>query len=163
MVSATRFLRSTVVAAAIAAGGAASGMALADDAGDKAMVARQGFMQLVYWDFAPLGAMAKGEAPYDAATAERHAMNLDALSRYMVEPLFLEGTAKSDRPGKTRALSAIWEDHADFTEKLDDWRAAIQALPAAAPKGREELAQQVAAVGEACGACHDNFRAKSFD
>lgn len=161
MVCATRLLRSAAITGAIAIG-AATG-AVADDAGDKAIMARQGYMQLVLWDFAPLGAMAKGDAPYDAGTAERHAMNLDALSRYMVEPLFIEGTAKAERPGKTRALATIWKDHDGFAGKFDNWRAAIQGLPAAAPKGREALAVQVAAVGKSCGACHDDFRAKSFD
>lgn len=161
MVTVTRFLRSTAVAAAIASG--CFTVALADDAGDQAIMARQGFMELVLWDFKPLGAMAKGDAPYDAATAERHAMNLDALSRYTAEALFVEGTAKTDKPGKTRAIAAIWEKHDDFAKRLDDWRAAVQALPAASTKGREELAKQVAAVGKTCGGCHDNFRAKSFD
>ena len=72
------------------------------DAGDKAIEARKGYMKVVGWEAGPLFGMAKGEVPYDAASASAHAANLQSIAGYPVGSLFLPDTAKSDRPGKTR-------------------------------------------------------------
>ncbi len=68
--------------------------------------------------------------------------------------------AGSDK-GETKALPAIWTDKAGFTAANKAEGTAIDALAAAAGSGdmaKIEEARQ--AVGKACGACHDKFRAK---
>ena len=64
----------------IAATGAIATSAFADGHLDKAVKARQGFMQVVAFQLGPLGAMAKGEMDYDAELAAANAANLQALA-----------------------------------------------------------------------------------
>jgi cytochrome c556 len=132
------------------------------DAGEKAITARQGFMQLVLWEAGPLFGMAKGKMDYDAATATANAADLQALTQYTFPGLFLPGTSKADRPGKTRALPDIWEDTAKLEKAYDDLRAAIAVVAEEAGKGQAELAAAVGEMGKACGGCHTPFRAKEF-
>ena len=132
------------------------------DAGQKAITARQGFMQLVSWEAGPLFGMAKGEVAYDAGAASAHAANLHALYQYPFPSLFLAGTSKDDRPGKTRALPEIWADMAKFEGAFRDVQAAVDLVNAEAGKGQPELAAAVGELGKACGGCHTPFRAKDF-
>jgi cytochrome c556 len=132
------------------------------DVGEHAITARQGFMQLVSWEAGPLFSMAKGEVAYDAAAATAHAANLKALSQYPFPRLFLAGTSKEDRPGKTRALPDIWADTAKVESAFGDLGAAIDLVAADAGKGQVELAAAVGELGKACGSCHKAFRAKDF-
>ena len=132
------------------------------DPEDDAIAARQGFMKLVYWNAGPLFGMAKGEVAYDAATATASAANLTALSQYSFPGLFLPGTSKADRPGKTRALPDIWEDTAKLEKAFENLGAAIAVLAEEAGKGQAELAAAVGGLGKACGGCHKPFRAKEF-
>lgn len=132
------------------------------DAGDKAIEARQGFMRLVVWSGGPLFGMAKGEVPYDAAAASTRAANLTALTQYNFPELFLDGTSKADRPGKTRALPDIMADRAKFQATFEQLGAAVANVSAAAGKGQAELAAAVGEMGKVCGDCHNTFRAKEF-
>ena len=132
------------------------------DVGEKAITARQGFMQLVSWEAGPLFGMAKGEVAYDAGAASAHAANLHTLSQYPFSGLFLAGTSKEDRPGKTRALPDIWADTAKVEGALHDFQATVDLVNAEAGKGQPELAAAVGELGKACGGCHKPFRAKDF-
>jgi cytochrome c556 len=132
------------------------------DAGQNAITARQGFMQLVSWEAGPLFGMAKGEVAYDAGAASAHAANLHALYQYPFPSLFLAETSKDDRPGKTRALPDIWADMAKFEGAFHDIQAAVDLVNAEAGKGQPELAAAVGELGKACGECHKPFRAKDF-
>ena len=132
------------------------------DAGEKAIKARQGYMQVVVWEAGPLFGMAKGEMAYDAATATANAANLQALSQYSFSGLFLPGTSKAERAGKTRALADIWADTAKFEQAFENLGVAIAVVAAEAGKGQAELAAAVGEMGKACGGCHKPFRAKEF-
>ena len=129
---------------------------------DKAIATRQGYMQLVGWEAGPLFGMAKGEVDYDAAAAQKHAANLKLLTLYPAEGLFVPGTAKADRPGKTRALAEIWKDQDKFGKAFDAWKAAVVALEGEVGKGQPALAAAVAEMGKTCGGCHKPFRAEDF-
>ncbi len=155
-----RIARAAALSACVAALFAAAS-AQADPA-DDAIKARQGFFTLLGAEIGPIAAMAKGEAPYDAATAQRHAANLQALSGYRFGDLFVEGSSKPEKTGKTRALPEIWSDAAGFSAKAEGLVAAIAALQGVAGEGQAALAGGVGALGKACGACHDTYRAKEF-
>jgi len=160
-----REIRTFGIAAAAAAALLAPGAGLAQekpDAGDKAINARQGFMQLVLWNAGPLFGMAKGEVAYDAAAASARAANLTALTQYNFPELLLDGTSKADRPGKTRALPDIMADRAKFQATFERLGAAVATVAAEAGKGQAELAAAVGAMGKVCGDCHNSFRAKEF-
>ncbi len=132
------------------------------DPGAKAIATRQGYMKLVVWEAGPLFGMAKGDVAYDAGAASTHAANLKALSQYPYTGLFLAGTSKADRPGKTVAKPDTWQDRAKFETAFDDWRAAVAALAEVAGDGQPALAAAVGDLGKACGGCHKPFRAKEF-
>jgi cytochrome c556 len=133
-----------------------------DDPGAKAIKTRQGYMDVVVWEAGPLFGMAKGEVPYDAASASAHAANLKAIAGYDYASLFLPGTSKADRPGKTRALADIWADTGKFEQAIDDWRSAVDVVAAEAGKGQQALVAAVGELGKSCGGCHKPFRADDF-
>lgn len=129
---------------------------------DDVIAARRGFFQLLGLNFGPLVAMARGDMPYDSDAAGAAAANLSALSLYAVPGLFAEGTSNADKPGATRALPAIWTSADDVAAKIAAWREAVAAMQTAAPMGRAELGQAVAALGGTCQACHSTYRARDF-
>ncbi len=132
------------------------------DTGADAIATRQGFMKLVVWEAGPLFGMAKGDIAYDAEAAKTHAANLEALSHYPYTGLFLTGTSKADRPGKTVAKPDIWQDRAKFETAFDDWQAAVAVLGDKVGNGQPALAAAIGELGKACGGCHKPFRAKEF-
>ena len=132
------------------------------DPGAKAIETRQGYMKLVVWEAGPLFDMAKGEIAYDADAASAHAANLKAISQYPYTGLFIDGTSKADRPGKTRAMADIWQDQARFETAFNDWQAAVAALADAVGGGQPALAAAVSGLGKSCGGCHKPFKAKEF-
>lgn len=133
-----------------------------DDPGEKAIEARQGFMQVVVWEAGPLIGMAKGDIAYDAETATANAENLDAVLDYDVGRLFIEGTSKAEYTGDTRALAAIWEDPEAFADAYQGLRDKVDAVAAQAGDGKDALTAAVSEMGKSCGNCHDDFRADEF-
>jgi cytochrome c556 len=131
--------------------------ATAQDA-EHAVKARKGVLQTMAWHFGPLVAMARGDLDYDAERAARHAEMLQGLPAYLPE-LFIEGSSNGER-NDTRALPVIWSDNAGFIEKYEGLLGEIDALVAVAGDGHGAMAPQVAATGQACSACHDNYRAR---
>lgn len=72
--------------------------------------------------------------------------------------LFPKGT---ETGGNTKALPAVWSDRAGFDKAAANLVDAAQKLADLAKAGdTEAFAAQVKAVGEACGACHKDYRAK---
>ena len=103
-----------------------------------------------------LGAMAKGEREYDGTLAAEQLDHIIADMKTFVT-LFPEG---SETGHDTRALPAIWENRAGFEEDADDLVEAAQAAKAASADGLDAFRPAFGAVGKACGACHETFRAE---
>lgn len=104
--------------------------------------------------FGPLGAMANGRAPFDAAQAKKHA---DVLA--VVAALPLAGFGDGTEGGKSKA--EIWKEKAKFNELGQNYTTEMGKLVTAAKTG--DLAQLKAAFGPAaqtCKACHDAFRSR---
>ena len=108
-------------------------------------------------DQAKIGAaMAKGEAPFDLAAAQKiFATYADAASKM---PALFPDTSKTGED--TAALPKIWEDMADFKARFakfgDDAKAAQASV--------KDLDTFKAAFGDIgkndCGGCHQLYRAK---
>jgi cytochrome c556 len=137
---------------------AAAGSAFADPAED-AVLARQGFFKLLGAEIGPLAAMAKGEAPYDAAKAAAHGADLKALTGYSLPELFIDGTSQDDLRGKTWAKPDIWMDKADFTAKFAALQKAVADNAGKLGAGRAELGAALGAIGGTCKSCHDDYKA----
>ena len=92
----------------------------------------------------------------DYASIETKAKEIAGNADKIVE-LFPKGSDK----GETRAKAAIWEKSDEFAKDAKSLAKAANELAAAAKsKDDAAIAVKVKAVSEACGSCHDNFRAK---
>jgi cytochrome c556 len=98
-------------------------------------------------------AMAKGEAPFDAAKATE-AFTTWGENAQRIPTLF---PSPPPEGADTRALPKIWEDKAGF-------EARAAALKKAADEGKtktksiDEVKAALPAVTKACGDCHDTYR-----
>lgn len=122
--------------------------------------ARHGFMIYRAMNIAVLGAMAKGEAPYDAAAAQKAADNLAASAAIDDSILWPEGSDNGNPEVKdTIALPLIWSDKAGFNAKYKDFREATVVMQAAAGQGLDSLKAGMGTLGPTCGGCHKVYRA----
>lgn len=99
----------------------------------------------------PLGAMAKKEAPFDAAVVKASATTIaDNLQK--AAALFPAGSGG----GTSRAKAEIWTDAAGFEKAMKDAHAAAVALQAV--KDEAAFGPALGAVGASCKSCHDKYR-----
>ncbi|MCV3239983.1 c-type cytochrome [Mesorhizobium sp. ZC-5] len=104
-----------------------------------------------------LGAIAKGEQPFDAAAVLAALTTLSEDAAKMdVAALFPAGTDQGD----TTASPKIWEDMAGFQAKVDKFKADTAAAVAAPPQDVEAVKATLGALGQNCGGCHETFRIK---
>ena len=111
-------------------------------------------LQGKYWG--PLGGMAQGKVPYDAAIVARNAGYLEVLSK-----LPWDGFNASTKDVKSAALPAVFTDTAKFKEAEERLQNEVAKLVAVSKGGDEAAVKaQLGAVGKSCGGCHENFREK---
>jgi len=149
-------LTMAAAAAALTAGPSVA----ADPAMEKAVKSRQAMMTLYSWNLGRLSAMAKGEAPYDAAAAQGAANSLMALTKHDASGLWPKGSDSTAMPGMTRAKAEAWATYPEIANKGTDLANAATQLSAVAGNGLDALKGGVGPVGKACGACHSAFREK---
>lgn len=126
--------------------------------GNPAVKARQAHMQLYQHNVGPLFGMAKGDIEYDAEAASAAANNLSALSKLNQSRYWAPGTSTEDLGDQTRALPAIWQEGSKAGEIGGRLAEATTALAAVAGDGKEAMAGALGPVGQACGACHEDYR-----
>lgn len=120
---------------------------------------RQSYFALLGSNFGPIGAMVKGEMPWDQEQLQGFADDFAAVASLNILRGFPEGAER----GTTRAKLEIWENQDDFASKFDDMEAAVTTLQTTVAGGdRGAIGKQVGAVGEACKACHDDYKAKDY-
>jgi len=72
-----------------------------------------------------------------------------------------DGFQPSTKGEKSRALPAVYDDKAKFDSSASALENETSKLVAVSRSGDEAAVKaQIGAVSKACGACHDNFRAK---
>ena len=133
-----------------------AGSVLAQDA-EAAIKARQGQFRIMALNLGVLGAIAKGEMEYDAATAQTAADNLVRISSVAQDFNWPEGSDNMSADG-TRALPAIWDNLPDVISKWEDFGTAAAAMQTAAGDSPEAIGAALQEVGGACKACHDEYR-----
>jgi len=147
-----------VAAAATALALLALAFAAAAHAQDAAKVIkyRQSAHFLLGWNIGPIGAMVKGEIPFDADAAQMRALRLA-----QVAPMIAEGYPPGSQTGApTKAKPEIWENMDDFRQKVADLEASTQKLVAATETGDlKQVGAALGNVGGACKACHDQYKA----
>lgn len=135
---------------------------LADGHGDEkalknALKARQAQMSLYSFNLGALGAMAKGETPYDAAAAQAAADNLAVLANMSQAGYWLPGT-DSDTLEGSRALPAIWQEGSKAQALSIALADAATAMTSLAGTDLESLQSGMKALGDGCSACHEDYR-----
>lgn len=111
-------------------------------------------LQGKYWG--PLGGMAQGKVPYDAAIVARNAGFLEALSK-----MPWDGFVPSTKDVKSAALLTVITDPAKFKEAQGRLESEVSKLVAVSKGGDEAAVKaQLAATGKTCGGCHETFREK---
>jgi cytochrome c556 len=150
-------VRNTKLAvAAVAVGGLAIGaasVAVSSPEGTAAIKARHEAMEGINDAMGPLAAIAKGEAPFEAAVVEKNAGTI-AENFKKAAALFPEGSDEGDV--ETWAKPEIWSNSADFELKMQTARTQAEAL-----KGvTEEAAFRPALgkLGNSCKNCHQDYR-----
>lgn len=122
---------------------------------DPAVAARHYQMQMVGYHTGILGAIAKGEAEYDAAIVAAAAKNLAALASMERATLWVEGTEQGVSAG-SRAKAEIWSDPDGFAERMQALADASTALMDASDAAA--VGAGMGDLGGSCKACHEKYR-----
>lgn len=130
----------------------------ANDLEESAIEARQGEMQLRAFNAGPLIAMAKGDIAYDADMAGTLANNLKVLLSLDNGRAWMQGTSNEDYPGESEALPAVWEADSEIGDRGERYAEAVNALAEVAGQGLDAMRPRVVDLGDACKACHDDYR-----
>ena len=118
---------------------------------------RQSVYTIIGWNFKPIGAMIKGEIPFDAAAVARHAQYVELMSKAA-----LEGFPKGSGPDavkNTEAKAEIWTNWSQFETAMSNFQQESGKLAEVA-KGGDQAAikAQFGKTAETCKACHKEFK-----
>lgn len=122
--------------------------------------ARQSFMQVYAFNLGILGAMAKGEKPYDADMASAAANNLLAASKMSNGAMWPAGSdlGADGLEGVTWAKPEIWTTYPEIGEKGKALTEALTSMAAVAGDGLDAVRGNMGGVGDGCKGCHESFR-----
>ncbi len=118
---------------------------------------RHGLMLQMATDVGKMGAMATGEAAYDAVIAAKAAANISAIASVLSMDQFPAGS-EYPAAADSFALPAIWASQDDFLTKVADFNTAAAAMQVAAVTDLDGLKAGMAQLGAACSACHKAYR-----
>lgn len=122
----------------------------------RALNVRQAVFTLIAASNAPVGAMVRGRADFDMATAEKSMIRVNQLSM-MISDAFAVDTRGADLD--TESLDKIWDNMDNFNAKAEALTDASAAALAAIATGDEDAAKSaLSGVGRTCGGCHDDYR-----
>lgn len=138
----------TTVAGLMAAAPAAAQFAKAEDA----IKYRQSAFTLMTVHMGRLGAMARGDAPFDAAAA-RASANVVAVVSALPWDAFPPGS----NTGAAKVKGDPWKDAANFSKLQADLKTQTAKLPDAVAT-LDGLKGQVGATSRACRNCHEQYR-----
>ena len=117
---------------------------------------RQGVMRVMGWNFGPMGAMVKGDKPFDKAIFARNVARIEAVST-----MPMEGFIPDSDLGETKAKIDIWNKPDKFKGAMEKMQKEVAKLAQASKAGDEAaMKTQFGEVGKACKGCHDDFRKK---
>ena len=129
----------------------------ADSKPEDAVRYRQSVYTVIGWNFKPIGAMMKGEIPFDAAAVARHAQYVEMMSKTAIEG-FPKGSGP-DAVKNTEAKPEIWTDWNQFETKMTDFQQEAAKLVEVAKGGDQgAIKAQFGKTAETCKACHKEFR-----
>lgn len=118
---------------------------------------RHGVMLIMAGEMAKLGAIAKGDAAYDAAVATKAAQNIAAMASVISMDMFPAGS-ENGAATDSFAKAELWANQPDFLQKIADLNTAAGAMVTAAGTSGDAVKGAMAQLGGACSACHQSYR-----
>ncbi len=117
------------------------------------MEKREGMMKQIGGAMGALGAIAKGEKPFDADAVKTAVTTISANAKAFPDqfPAGSEGGA---------AAPAIWQNFADFKAKSEKLGADADAVLAQLPTDQASTGAALKTLGADCSACHQTYRLK---
>ncbi len=124
--------------------------------GEQALKYRKSLYQVIAWNFAPMGAMAQGKAPFNATQFAKRA---DAVAN--LAPMLSEAYPDESRDvAGSKLKPEMWSNRSDFDAKLQELVDKSAALAKAAKTGDEAASKQAFFdAANTCKACHDKYKA----
>lgn len=121
---------------------------------EKAIDYRQSVFTVMGTHFGRIGAVAKGEAPYNKDEVAKNAA-IVAMMSTLPWQAFGPGTEGG------KAQPAVWSDNAKFKAASEKMQLAVVDLNKAAQSGDlESIKKSFGAAGATCKGCHDDFKKK---
>ena len=115
---------------------------------------RQSAFTVMANSFGKIGAVVKGEAPYNKDEVAKNAAIVSTLS-----PLPWQAFGPGTEGGKAQA--DVWSDNAKFKAAADKMQLAVADLNKAAQSGDlDSIKKTFGAAGATCKGCHDDFKKK---
>jgi len=135
----------------------ATGLQAEDVKPQKAIEYRQSVFEVMGWHFKTMGAMVKGEMPFNKEVFAKKAEIVAFMSPLPGEG-FIKGTSSSEfTESKTKAI--LWEKMEDVKAKSQDSQKETKALAEIAKAGDEKaIKEQFGKAAKTCKACHDDYR-----
>jgi cytochrome c556 len=106
-----------------------------------------------------LGAMIKGEKPYDQATVDAALAQFDETAKKL-PTLFPESTKGLKPEGDYSTSPKVWEDKAGFDARILAFAKAVTEAKGKI-KDVDSLKAELGVVGKTCGGCHETYRLKN--
>lgn len=117
---------------------------------------RQAALTLLGAHTGRVGAVVKGEKPYDKASVEADVAVMETVSK-LPWSAFPQGSDLAN----SKAKPEIWKEQDKFKAAADKMQAEVGKLSVAAKSGDlNAIKTAFGAVGQSCKACHDNYRNK---
>ena len=121
---------------------------------EKAVEYRQSVFTVMGNHFGRIGAVVKGEAPFNKDELAKNAA-IVAMMSTLPWQAFGPGTEGG------KAKPDVWSDNAKFKSASEKMQLAVVELNKAAQSGDlESIKKTFGATGQACKACHDDFKKK---
>ncbi|GAB6041220.1 c-type cytochrome [Endothiovibrio diazotrophicus] len=131
--------------------------ALADE--NRALKYRQSTMTLIGANFGPIGAMLKGEMPWDGAAATHFSTDLAAVAGLDQ----MRGYPAGSEGGHTKAKPEIWLNMDDFKEKMEAFQGAAAKLGEAGAGGdKGAIGAAFKETAKTCKGCHKEYKSKEY-
>ncbi len=123
---------------------------------DDAVKYRKAALSVMATHFGRIGAVVKGDKPYDKVAVEADAAIVETMSK-LPWHAFPQGSDTAD----SKAKPEIWKEQDKFKAGTDKMQAEITKLSVATRSGDlAAIKAAFGAAGQTCKACHDNFKNK---
>jgi cytochrome c556 len=106
-----------------------------------------------------LGAIVKGEKPYDQATVDTALAQFEDTTKHL-PTLFPDSLKGQKWEGDYSASPKIWEDKAGFSEHITSFGKVVTEARTQI-KDLDSLKTTLPVIGKQCGGCHETFRVKN--